>query len=138
MGAPNGTAPKYIIMILGRNFMCFQKCIPVRYYVLKVYPNLVLNYNYLKLTSILSMVALNQSINTRAVPAGTRRNNNVFTTSTRRRRRRVDVVKTFSLRHYCVMCPLGCLRSIISLQSQTFGAPSQCNDRLSQIWRFPC
>ena len=41
------------------------------------------------------------------VPAGTRRNNNVFTTSTRRRRRRVDVVKTLSLRHYCVMCPLG-------------------------------
>ena len=39
--------------------------------------------------------------------AGTRRNNNVFTTSTRRRRRRVDVVKTLSLRHYCVMCPLG-------------------------------
>ena len=38
--------------------------------------------------------------------AGTRRNNNVFTTSTRRRRRRVDVVKTLSLRYYCVMCPL--------------------------------
>ena len=36
-----------------------------------------------------------------------RRNNNVITTSTRRRRRRVDVVKTLSLRHYCVMCPLG-------------------------------
>ena len=41
------------------------------------------------------------------IPAGTRRNNNVFTTSTGRRRRRVDVVKTLSLRHYCVMCPLG-------------------------------
>ena len=40
-------------------------------------------------------------------PADTRRNDNVFTTSTRRRRRRVDVVKTLSLRHYCVMCPLG-------------------------------
>ena len=40
-------------------------------------------------------------------PAGTRRNDNVFTASTRRRRRRVDVVKTLSLRHYCVMCPLG-------------------------------
>ena len=40
-------------------------------------------------------------------PAGTRRNNNVFTTSTRRRRRRVDVMKPLSLRHYCVMCPLG-------------------------------
>ena len=38
------------------------------------------------------------------IPAGTRRNNNVFTTSTRRR---VDVVMTLSLRHYCVMCPLG-------------------------------
>ena len=37
-------------------------------------------------------------------PVGTRRNNNVFTTSTRRR---VDVVKTLSLRHYRVMCPLG-------------------------------
>ena len=34
-------------------------------------------------------------------PAGTRRNN-VFTRSTR-----VDVVKTLSLRHYCVICPLG-------------------------------
>ena len=44
--------------------------------------------------------------NTRCIPAGTRRNNNVFTTSTRRRRRRVDVVKTLSLRHYFVMCPL--------------------------------
>ena len=42
--------------------------------------------------------------------AGTRRNNNVSTTSTRRRRRRVDVVKTLSLRHYCVMCPLGVYR----------------------------
>ena len=40
-------------------------------------------------------------------PAGTQRNNNVFTTSKRRRRRRVDVVKTLSLRYYCVMCPLG-------------------------------
>ena len=40
-------------------------------------------------------------------PAGTRRNNNVFITSTRHRRRRVDVVKTLSFRHYCVMCPLG-------------------------------
>ena len=40
-------------------------------------------------------------------PVGTRRNNNVFTMSTRRRWRRVDVVKTLSLRHYRVMCPLG-------------------------------
>ena len=52
-------------------------------------------------------------------PAGTRRNNNVFTTSTRRRRRRVDVVKTLSLRHYCVMCPLGshgsCVSHIVAL-----------------------
>ena len=30
VGALNDTAPKYIIMILGRYFMCFQKCIPVR------------------------------------------------------------------------------------------------------------
>ena len=37
----------------------------------------------------------------------TRRNNNVFITSKRRRRRRFDVMKTLSLRHYCVMCPLG-------------------------------
>ena len=43
-------------------------------------------------------------MNSQNTPAGTRRNNNVFTTSTRRR---VDVVKTLSLRHYCVMCPLG-------------------------------
>ena len=49
------------------------------------------------------------------IPAGTRRNNNVFTTSTRRRRRRVDAAKTLSLRHYCVMCPLGCLYSQNSL-----------------------
>ena len=34
-------------------------------------------------------------------------NNNVFMTSKRRRRRRFDVMKTLSLRHYCVMCPLG-------------------------------
>ena len=47
-------------------------------------------------------------------PAGTRRNNNVFTTSTRRRRR-VDVVKTLSLRHYCVMCPLGLCPPVSSL-----------------------
>ena len=47
-------------------------------------------------------------------PAGTRRNNNAFTTSARRRRRRVDVVKTLSLHHYCVMCPLGSHRSCVS------------------------
>ena len=40
-------------------------------------------------------------------PAGTQRNNNVFITSKRRRRRRLDVMKTLSFRHYCVMCPLG-------------------------------
>ena len=40
-------------------------------------------------------------------PAGTRRNNNVFITFKRRRRRCFDVMKTLSLRHYCVMCPLG-------------------------------
>ena len=49
----------------------------------------------------------NISSQMRISPAGTRRNDNVFTTSTRRRRRRVDVVKTLSLHHYCVMCPLG-------------------------------
>ena len=38
------------------------------------------------------------------VTVGTRRNNNVFITS---KRRRLDVMKTLSLRHYCVMCPLG-------------------------------
>ena len=43
----------------------------------------------------------------RDTPVGTRRNDNVFITSKRRRRRRFDVMKTFSLRHYCVMCPLG-------------------------------
>ena len=43
----------------------------------------------------------------RHCPAGTRHNNNVFITSKRRRRRRFDVMKTLSLRHYCVMCPLG-------------------------------
>ena len=40
-------------------------------------------------------------------PVGTRRNNNVFITPKRRRRRRFDVMKTLSLRHFCVMCPLG-------------------------------
>ena len=38
---------------------------------------------------------------------GTRFNNNVFITSKRRRRRRFDVMKTLSLRHYFVMCPMG-------------------------------
>ena len=46
-------------------------------------------------------------------PADTRRNNNVFITSKRRRRRRFDVMKTLSLRHYCVMCPLGPSPSIL-------------------------
>ena len=41
-------------------------------------------------------------------PAGSRCNNNVFIMSKRRHRRRFDVMKTLSLRHYCVMCPLGC------------------------------
>ena len=58
------------------------------------------------LSSLCLTLAL--SDNRSAFPAGTRRNNNVFTTSTRRRRRRVDVVKTLSLRHHCVLCPLGC------------------------------
>ena len=41
-------------------------------------------------------------------PAGTRLNNKVFITSKRRCRRRFDVMKTtLSLRHYCVICPLG-------------------------------
>ena len=40
-------------------------------------------------------------------PVGTRHNNNVFITSKRRRRRRFDVMKTISLRRFCVMCPLG-------------------------------
>ena len=35
--------------------------------------------------------------------AGTQRNNNVFITSKRRRWRRLNVMKTLSLRHYCVM-----------------------------------
>ena len=39
-------------------------------------------------------------------PAGTRHKNNVFITSKRRRWRRFGVMKTLSLRHYCVMCPL--------------------------------
>ena len=42
-----------------------------------------------------------------AFPAGTQRNKNVFITSKRRRWRRFDVMKMLSLRHYCVMCPLG-------------------------------
>ena len=42
-----------------------------------------------------------------STPAGTWHNNNVFITSKRRRRRRLDVMKMLSLRHYCVMCPLG-------------------------------
>ena len=39
--------------------------------------------------------------------AGTRRNDNVFITFKWRRRLRFDVMKTLSLHHYCVMCPLG-------------------------------
>ena len=47
-----------------------------------------------------------------AIPAGTQRNNNFFITSKRCRWRRFDVMKTLSLRHYYVMCPLGmCLYS---------------------------
>ena len=45
------------------------------------------------------------------IPVGTGRNNNVFITSKRRRRRSFDEMKTLSLRHYCVMCPLGCNES---------------------------
>ena len=56
--------------------------------------------------------------NTSDHPVGTRRNNNVFTTSTRRRQRRVDVVKTLSLRHYCVMCPLGSNPGTASWQAE--------------------
>ena len=56
----------------------------------------------------IQMFSFNKMVSSSSVcwssPAGTRRNNNVFTTSTRRR---VDVVKTLSLRNYCVMCPLG-------------------------------
>ena len=48
----------------------------------------------------------------RLFPAGTRRNDNVFITSKRRRRRRFDVMKTLSLRHYCVMCPVGWRQSV--------------------------
>ena len=57
-------------------------------------------------------------------PAGTRRNNNVFTTSARRRRRRVDVVKTLSLRHYCVICPLGSWKSTWQLPVPVSGENS--------------
>ena len=47
-------------------------------------------------------------------PVGTRHNNNVIT-SKRRHRRRFDVMKTLSLRHYCVMCPLGSLTIVYSI-----------------------
>ena len=66
----------------------------------------------------------------RSHPAGTRRNNNVFTTSTRRRRRRVDVVKTLSLRHYCVMCPLGGL----SYSERSFWRNSVVNIFWAKLW----
>ena len=62
------------------------------------------------------------------VPAGTRRNNNVFTTSTRRRRRHVDVVKTLSLRHYCIMCPLESGREDTSSQEFVI--------HIHDIWNF--
>ena len=50
-----------------------------------------------------------------SIPAGTRRNNNAFITSKRRRWRRLDAMKTLSLRHYCVMCPLGWFHVVISV-----------------------
>ena len=50
-------------------------------------------------------------------PAGTQRNNNVFITSKRRRRRRFDVMKTLSLRHYCVMFSLGIRVKLSNRQS---------------------
>ena len=56
-------------------------------------------------------------------PAGTRRNNNVFTTSTRRR---VDVVKTLSLRHYCVMCPLGRVGFVTTISFSVFRHLYKC------------
>ena len=60
-------------------------------------------------------------------PAGTRRINNVFTTSTRRRRRRVDVVKTLSLRHYCVTCPLGCMvLTLLQFATKSLKTTSLC------------
>ena len=65
-------------------------------------------------------------------PAGTRRNNNVFTTSTRRRRRRVDVVKTLSLRHYCVMCPLGKIKRMTLKNNR---APLLCYFKLCASFR---
>ena len=53
-----------------------------------------------------------------SIPAGTRRNDNAFTTPKRRRRCRFDVMKTPSLRHYCVMCSYG---SIIKLIKDLYG-----------------
>ena len=64
--------------------------------------------------------------------AGTRRNYNVFITSKRRRRRRFDVMKTLSLRHYCVMCPLG----LVSTEKiPTRNAGGLFNDHLSERMR---
>ena len=69
-------------------------------------------------------------------PAGTRRNNNVFTTSTRRRRRRVDVVKTLSLRHYCIMCPLGiCHRTRLSKRCRKNELFRMRTHQCSSWWR---
>ena len=70
-----------------------------------------ISLNFVSKCSIVEKSALVQVMVWRlldAMPVGTRRNNNVFITSKRRRRRRFDVMKTSSLRHYCVMCPLGC------------------------------
>ena len=62
--------------------------------------------NIFKIGIISDWIQNSFDLNSCHLPAGTQRNN-AFTTSTRRRRCRVDVVKTLSLRHYCVMCPLG-------------------------------
>ena len=62
-----------------------------------------------------------QNVVDRHLPAGTRRNDNVFITSKRHRRRRFDVMKTLSLRHYCVMCPLGCTIFFIHLFIDVIG-----------------
>ena len=61
----------------------------------------IITFSYLS-----SAFALGEWCTTLLITSSQRARDAIITFS-RRRRRRVDVVKTLSLRHYCVMCPLG-------------------------------
>ena len=69
--------------------------------------NSIISYETPIIQAKIALVGSRHSRNVRHQPSGHTRNNNAFITSKRRRWRRLDAIKTLSLRHYCVMCPLG-------------------------------